>query len=81
MKGIMQATVPSESDVLEARARLMEMPSAARRLSSVKTVWQPKANSFTLLVCHVHPSQRWENAVWIVLGAASLVLVVMSFHR
>jgi hypothetical protein len=26
------------------------------------------------------PSQRWEDAVWIALGVASLVLVVMSFQ-
>ena len=78
-KATMQATVTTA--ILEPSASLPEKPSAARGSLSVEIVRQPKGNSLALLVRQIHPSQRWEDAVWIALALASLALVVMSFHR
>lgn len=42
--------------------------------------YQAKAESLRGLVCEVHPSSRWEVGVWLALGVASLVLLVLSFQ-
>ena len=76
LKETMQATVTTPMQ--EHAASLLKKPSTARASLPSEMVRQPGA-SLTLLVCHVHPSQRWENAVWFALGLASLVQVVMSF--
>jgi hypothetical protein len=41
-------------------------------------VGDAKVISLRALVRQVYPSYRWENACWITLGSASLLLLVLS---
>ena len=41
---------------------------------------QPKAKSLPALLCQIRSSQRWETAIWVGLGIAALLLVVLCFE-
>ena len=79
---IMQSIDHAHNQVrmFQGDAGLIEDPSAARKRDSVQIVWQPESESLTALVRQLRRSNGWESAVWVALGLASLVLLVLSFR-
>jgi hypothetical protein len=76
MKTMTQSAI---APVLRAGTRAAKSPSTEGLRRSSTSARQANDTSLTALVRQVHPSYRWENALWITLGLTSLALLALSF--
>jgi hypothetical protein len=52
---------------------------ASQEIDRLATAPRTKPTSLTALASQVQTSYRWENALWLTLGFASLALLALSF--